>query len=503
MEYEVVIGLEVHAQLLTRSKIFCGCSTKFGSPPNTQICPVCTGMPGVLPVLNKQAVDYAIAAALATNCQVQRLSRFDRKNYFYPDLPKSYQISQFDLPIALGGYLEIENKLFLTGHPSPGHDEKSRLSPRAGEAPHQYPHSKRLGITRIHMEEDAGKSVHDIGPGSLVDLNRTGVPLIEIVSEPDMRSPEEAKAYLTQLRDILLYLGICDGNMEEGSFRCDANISLRPRGSDKLGTKTEMKNMNSFRFITKALHYEIKRQAALLDAGQTIKQESRLWDEKKGISLSMRSKEESHDYRYFPEPDLLPLIVDEGWVERIRKTLPELPREKRNRFVSQYGIPGYDGEVLTGSQALADYFESCVKLLNQPKLISNWIMGEVLRILKENSLDINEFPVTPDKLAGLLKLVDDGTVGANSAKKALEEAYKTGKDPQEIIRAKGMIQVSDEGEIKKIIQGVIKENPGPVADYKGGKTKTFGFLVGQVMKASRGKANPKVVNQLLKTMLEL
>ncbi|HDM76935.1 MAG TPA: Asp-tRNA(Asn)/Glu-tRNA(Gln) amidotransferase subunit GatB, partial [Deltaproteobacteria bacterium] len=462
MDYEVVIGLEVHAQLLTKSKIFCSCSTTFGAAPNTHTCPVCLGMPGVLPVLNKKVVEFALRLALATNCQIASYSQFARKNYFYPDLPKGYQISQYELPIAEHGWINIEVN---------------------GQA-------KKIGITRIHMEEDAGKLVHDeLKPVSYVDFNRTGVPLLEIVSEPDIRSSDEAVAYLKKLRDIVRYLEICDGNMEEGSFRCDANISLRPVGQKEFGTRTELKNMNSFRHVQRALDYEIKRQKSLLMEGKEIVQETRLWDESSGKTLGMRGKEEAHDYRYFPDPDLVPLRVDSDWIEEVRQTLPELPDEKRARFLSEYGLPEYDAEVLTASKDLADYFEACVKKYSQPKKISNWIMAELMRELNRENRDIKDCPVSPENLATLLSMIDDGTISGKIAKTVFAEMYKTGKDPKKIVEEKGLVQVTDKGEIAKVIDEVLSENPKQVEEYKGGKTKLLGFFVGQVMKKTQGKAN--------------
>lgn len=473
MDYEAVIGLEVHAQLKTASKLFCSCSTQFGSAPNSQVCPVCSGMPGILPVLNKKAIDYAIKMALAVNCQINPSNRFARKNYFYPDLPKAYQISQYAQPLAEFGYLDISAN---------------------GE-------SKRIGITRIHMEEDAGKLMHEGGTKSQVDFNRCGVPLIEIVSEPDIRSSEEAKEYMTALRDILDYLEICDCNMEEGSLRCDANISLRPKGQEKFGTKTELKNMNSFRFLQKALEYEIERQTHILDEGGTIIQETRLWDEGKGITLSMRTKEEAHDYRYFPEPDLVPVEVDDKWIEQLKSELPELPEARRSRFSSQYSIPEYDAKMLTGSKAVANYYEQCVKLYDDPKTVSNWILGELFRVLKEEKIAIDQCRITPKHLTGLLKEIRQGTISGKIAKTVFEEMAQTGKDPKIIISEKGLQQIADPAAVEEMIDKVFQEHPGPVADYRGGKQKSFGFLVGQVMKASRGKANPQLVNELLKKKL--
>jgi len=477
MKYEVVIGLEVHAQLKTQSKIFCSCSTEFGKPPNANTCPICLGMPGVLPVLNKKVVEYAIKACLATHCEVQPMSRFARKNYFYPDLPKGYQITQFELPIGLNGYINIQ----------------TNSSP------------KKIGLTRIHLEEDAGKSIHgeNLGrPGkSYVDYNRTGVPLIEIVSEPDLRSPAEAREYLTQLKAILDYAEVSDVNMEEGSLRCDANVSLRPVGQAELGTRTELKNINSFKFVQKALEYEIERQAKILDQGDAVVQETRLYDSAKGVTFPMRSKEEAHDYRYFPEPDLVPTVCDEAWIEAIQQSLPEMPEQKRERFVSDYGVPEYDAGVLTTSKALADYFETCVKLFDKPKIISNWIMGDLLRELKNDDKEIDDCPVTPERLADLLKLIDDGTISGKMAKTVFEDMYQTGKPPAEIVKAKGLMQITDESALLKMVEDVIAANPGQAADYKNGKDKLIGFFVGQVMQASKGQANPALVNKLLKEKL--
>ncbi len=477
MKYEVVIGLEVHAQLKTQSKIFCSCSTEFGKPPNANTCPICLGMPGVLPVLNRKVVEYAIKACLATHCEVQPMSRFARKNYFYPDLPKGYQITQFELPIGLAGHINIQTN---------------------GS-------SKTIGLTRIHLEEDAGKSIHgeNLGqPGnSYVDYNRTGVPLIEIVSEPDLRSPAEAREYLTQLKAILAYAEVSDVNMEEGSLRCDANVSLRPVGQKELGTRTEIKNINSFKFVQKALEYEIERQTKVLDRGETVVQETRLYDADKGVTFPMRSKEEAHDYRYFPEPDLVPIVCDDAWIDAIRQSLPELPEQKRERFVSAYGLPEYDAGVLTTSKALADYFESCVKLFDQPKTLSNWIMGELLRELKNSDQDIDDCPVTPERLTDLLKLIDDGTISGKMAKTVFEEMVASSKPPAEIIKAQGLTQITDESALRAMVEDVIAANPTQVADYKGGKDKLMGFFVGQIMKASKGQANPALVNQYLKDKL--
>lgn len=475
MEYEAVIGLEVHAQLLTESKIFCRCSTKFGAAPNTHTCPVCLGMPGVLPVLNRKAVEFTIRLALATNCTIANTSRFARKNYFYPDLPKGYQISQYEMPVAQHGWVDIE----INGE------------------------SKRIGITRIHLEEDAGKLVHDeTQPLSYVDFNRTGVPLVEIVSEPDLRTPKEASTFLKKLRDIVRYLAICDGNMEEGSLRCDANISLRPAGSKSLGVKTEVKNINSFRFVQKALEYEIKRQRAILQQGSTIVQETRLWASDEGVTHGMRGKEEAHDYRYFPDPDLVPVVVDEAWIEKVRSELPELPDAKKARFMKDYGLPEQDAVVLIGSKELATYFETCVGHFPQPKKVSNWIMGELLRELNRDERQIDQCPVSPEDLAHLLHLIDDGIISGKIAKTVFEEMYGTGKAPGVIVEEKGLKQVTDEGEIGKVIDSVIAAHPSQVQDYRSGKEKLLGFFVGQVMKETRGKANPKLVNEILREKLK-
>jgi len=474
MEYESVIGLEVHAQLLTRSKIFCGCSTTFGASPNTHTCPVCLGMPGSLPVLNKQVVELTMRMALATHCRIAPYSQFARKNYFYPDLPKGYQISQYELPLAENGWIEIETE---RGH-------------------------KRIRIHRIHMEEDAGKLIHDeFQPTSHVDLNRTGVPLIEIVSEPDIQSPEEAASYLRMIREILRYLEICDGNMEEGSLRCDANISLRPVATDELGVKAELKNMNSFRNVQRALEFEIRRQGALLDKGEPIVQETRLWDANRNVTLSMRGKEEAHDYRYFPDPDLVPISIDEAWIERVRKALPELPDSKRVRFGKEYDLPSYDAQVLTSSKALADYFEAVLEHYAQPKIVSNWIMSELLRELKRDERDIDACNVPPHQLAELLKMLDKDIISGKIAKSVFQEMYATGKNAGLIVQEKGLKQVKDEGTIESAIDEVLAENPREVDLYRSGKEKLFGFFVGQVMKKTKAKANPKIVNDILRTKL--
>lgn len=474
MTYEVVVGVEVHAQLRTRSKMFCGCGTTFGAAPNTLVCPVCLGLPGSLPVVNRTAVEMAIRAGLALNCTIETASRFARKNYFYPDLPKGYQISQYESPICANGWLDIQT----------------------GTA------TKRVRIRRAHLEEDAGKNVHETGTvSSRIDLNRAGTPLLEIVTEPDLRSPDEVVAYLKALRDLLVYLEVCDGNMEEGSFRCEPNLSLRPVGQAAYGTKVELKNINSFKFAKDAMEYEIKRQAKVLDEGGTIQQETRLWDLERGQTAVMRSKEEAHDYRYFPDPDLLPLTIDPAWIEALRATLPELPEAKQMRFVSDYGLPEYDAQVLTGSKALADYFEACVRLFPQSKTVSNFVMGELLRELNQSGLSADRSPVTPDRLAALLQLVERGTISLKVARDIFPDLYRSGASPERFVREKGLTQVSDEGALGLIIDEVLVKNPAQVGQYKSGKTQVLGFLVGQVMKASGGKANPGKVNELLREKL--
>jgi aspartyl-tRNA(Asn)/glutamyl-tRNA(Gln) amidotransferase subunit B len=474
MEFESVIGLEVHAQLKTKTKIFCGCSTAFGAPPNTHTCPVCLGMPGVLPVLNKKVVDYTLRMAIATHCEISRESRFARKNYFYPDLPKGYQISQYELPIAEHGYVDVMVNDSL----------------------------QRIGITRIHMEEDAGKLGHDPDrPVSMVDFNRTGVPLIEIVSEPDIRSPQAAGAYLRQLRSIVRYLGICDGNLEEGSFRCDANVSIRPQGDAKLGTRTELKNLNSFKHVEKALLYEISRQKEVLLDGGRIVQETRLWDPDKNKTASMRGKEEAHDYRYFPDPDLLPLVIDADWIEGIKKSLPELPDQKKKRFMDQFELPSYDADLLTSDRELADYFEDCVRIFQQPKTVSNWVMGSLLGMLNATDKTIDKSPVSPNNLAALLELIEAGVISGKIAKTVFDEMAQTGKPARKIVEEKGLVQITDTDAIDDAISKVITNNPTEVEAYKNGKTKLMGFFVGQVMRETRGKANPKLVNEILKKKL--
>lgn len=467
MEFETVIGLEIHAQLNTKTKIFCGCSTTFGAPPNSHTCPICLGMPGVLPVLNKAVVESAIKLGLATNSVINRFNQFARKNYFYPDLPKGYQTSQFDLPIVGRGDIEIE----VDGQ------------------------KKMIGITRIHMEEDAGKLIHDeVDPVTHVDLNRTGTPLLEIVSEPDMRSPQEAVAYLKKLHAIVRYLGICDGNMQEGSFRCDANISLRPVGQEEFGTRTELKNMNSFRHVQAALEYEVRRQRDMLLDGESIVQETLLWNPDKNCSESMRGKEDAHDYRYFPCPDLVPVEISDEWIERIRESLPELPDEKKLRFETEYKLPEYDSVLLTADRAVADYFEKVAKAGVQPKKASNWIMTELLRELKGE--DISTCKVDPVQLASLLTMVEKNTISGKIAKTVFSDMMESGKDAETIVKEKNLVQVSDAGELMAIVNEIIAANPTQADDYRNGKTKIMGFFVGQLMQKTKGKANPKMANDL-------
>ncbi len=483
-DFEPVIGLEVHAQLLTTTKAFCGCSTKFGNEPNSNVCPVCLGMPGTLPVLNTNLVEYILRMGLAVNCRVAARSVFARKNYFYPDLPKGYQISQYEEPICANGFVEIDVE--------PGG-------------------RKRIGITRIHMEEDAGKSIHDLDVDTLVDVNRCGVPLIEIVSEPDLRSPAEAYAYLTRIKQIVTYLGICDGNMEEGSLRCDANVSIRRTGATALGTKTEVKNMNSFRNVERALGYEIDRQIQLVRDGGAVVQETLLWDADQSIAIPMRSKEEAHDYRYFPDPDLVPVLVDEPWIERVRSALPELPTPRRNRFVEQLGLPLYDAEVLTTERGIAEYFESVVTLLGtkgrkstqeNAKAASNWVMTDVLRVISERKVAIGDFPVEPVRLAALLGLIQDGTISGTIAKQVFALMLESHDDPQSIVEREGLVQVSDTKAIEQIVEAVLLANQQQVLKYLAGNEKIFGFFVGETMRRMKGKGNPAVINNVLKQTLE-
>ncbi len=475
MPFEPVIGLEVHAQLKTNTKIFCSCSTRFGSPPNANTCPVCTGMPGMLPVLNKKAVSFAIKAGLATNCRINHESRFDRKNYFYPDLPKGYQISQYAAPIAEHGHLDIDTE---------------QNGP------------KTIGITRIHMEEDAGKLIHDAARAiSKVDLNRTGVPLIEIVSEPDIRSAKEAGAYLRKLHAILRYIDVCDGNMEEGSFRCDANVSLRPKGQKEFGIRAELKNLNSFKNVEKAITYEIQRQTYVLDDGKQVSQETRLWDPDRNKTFSMRGKEEAHDYRYFPDPDLVPLIVDDAWISAVEQEIPELPDAKKSRFIQSYGLAEYDADVLTASMELADFFEQTAADLKDKKQAANWVMTQLLGMLNAKGLSISQTPVTADAFSKLLKLIETNKINAGAAKTVFEIMVETSKDPGTIVREKNLEQVSDQSELEELVARIIEDNPNEVAAYRDGKTKLFSFFMGQIMKETRGKADPKIVGQLFKKLL--
>ena len=477
-QYEPVIGLEVHLQLSSRSKIFCACSTRFGDPPNSNVCPVCLGLPGALPVLNRAAVEMAMKAALALHCRINSFSRFARKNYFYPDLPKGYQISQYEQPLAEHGQLMIR----ATGEP------------------------KRIDITRVHLEEDAGKSIHDgfsdSDRRSYVDLNRSGVPLIEIVSEPDLRSSDEAHEYLVRLKEILHYLEVSDCNMEEGSLRCDANVSVRRRGSPEFGVKTEVKNLNSFRFLQKALDYEINRQVAVLEAGGAISQETRLWNLDEQKTVGMRSKEYAHDYRYFPEPDLLPLVINDEWREQVRATLPELPEARRQRFLTQYGLREYDAGVLTASRALADYYEQAAQAAGDPRAAAHWVQGELLGALNAAGKEIREAPVSAQRLGELVRLIGDGTISGKIAKNIFEKMFASGKAAHQLIAEEGLAQISDPAALEPLIQKLIAANPKQLAQYRGGKTGVFGYFVGQVMKATRGQANPALVNELLKRHLE-
>ena len=474
MQFESVIGLEIHAQLATQSKIFCSCSTQFGNPPNESTCPVCLGLPGALPVLNRRVVEFAIRLGLATNCTIRLDSQFSRKNYFYPDLPKAYQISQFDRPICENGWLDIE----LEGQ------------------------TKRIRITRIHMEEDAGKLIHEEhGDSSFVDLNRAGVPLLEIVSEPDLRTPEEAKAYMEKMHSIVSYLGISEGDMEKGHFRCDANVSLRPMGQEKFGTRTETKNLNSFRFVQQAITYEIARQTEDILDGKRILQETRLWDSVKKNTYSMRSKEEAHDYRYFPDPDLPVVKISSGFVEQIRDQLPELPDVKKRRFMELFGLSTYDAEVLVADKEVAEYFEEVVATNADPKLVCNWISGELMRLMNENKVDVRNVGIPANSLASLINFLHEGSISGKIAKTVFEEMVQSGEDPATIIEARGLKQVSDEGALRRLLETLLENNPKQVKQYRTGKTQIKGFFVGQVMKETRGQANPQIVNQLLEKLL--
>lgn len=479
MKYEAVIGLEVHTELQTKTKIFCSCRTSFGADPNTNVCPVCLGLPGVLPVLNKKVLEYAVRAGLALNCEISRFSKFDRKNYYYPDLPKNFQTSQFDLPICEHGYLDVEVE---------------------GE-------KRRIRITRAHMEEDAGKLVHHgtsitDSDYSLVDYNRTGTPLLEIVSEPDMRSAKEAVAYMEKMRAILQYVGISDCRMEEGSLRCDANVSVRPIGQKELGTKTEIKNINSFKGVERAIEYEAMRQAELLEDGGKVVQETRTWDEKEGVTKSMRTKEEANDYRYFPEPDLVPFTVSDEYIENIRKSLPELPDARKERYMKEFGLSSEDAVFMTNDKATADYFEAAVEAGADPKACVNWLMGEFASQLSTDGIEIAKAPVSAENLAALLKLISKGTISGKIAKKVFATMWKEGGNPEEIVKAQGLVQISDTAELSKLVDEVVGKNPKAVEDFKAGKKKAVGALVGQIMKATKGKANPRVINELLNKKLQ-
>ena len=468
-DYEVVIGLEVHAELSTKTKIFCSCPTEFGGEPNTHCCPVCMAMPGALPVLNKKVVEYAIKAGLATNCSITRVSKNDRKNYFYPDLPKSYQISQYDMPLCTKGYVEIKTE----------------------------DGTKKIGLVRIHIEEDAGKLNHDeFGRGSLVDLNRSGVPLIEIVSEPDMRSVEEADSYLKKLKSILEYIEVSDCKMQEGSLRADVNVSVRKKGAKELGIRTEMKNMNSFRSITRAIEYEAERQIEVIENGGKIEQETLRWDEVSGKTFSMRDKENAQDYRYFPEPDLAIINISDEMIENIKKTLPEMPESRHERYIKEFKLPEYDSNILTSSKYLSDLFEKATAKCNNPKAVSNWIMTDITRILNEKEQEPNDIPFTAEELGKLVILIDKGIISSKIAKQVLEELFENPKDPEDIIKEKGWIQISDEGAIKEVVTKILEANPASIADYKAGKDRALGFLVGQAMKETRGKANPQLLNKM-------
>ncbi len=479
MKYEAVIGLEVHTELQTKTKIFCSCRTSFGADPNTNVCPVCLGLPGVLPVLNKKVLEYAVRAGLALNCEISRFSKFDRKNYYYPDLPKNFQTSQFDLPICEHGYLDVEVE---------------------GE-------KRRIRITRAHMEEDAGKLVHHgtsitDSDYSLVDYNRTGTPLLEIVSEPDMRSAKEAVAYMEKMRAILQYVGISDCRMEEGSLRCDANVSVRPVGQKELGTKTEIKNINSFKGVERAIEYEAMRQAELLEDGGKVVQETRTWDEKEGVTKSMRTKEEANDYRYFPEPDLVPFTVSDEYIENIRKSLPELPDARKERYMKEFSLSSEDAVFMTNDKATADYFEAAVEAGADPKACVNWLMGEFASQLSTDGIEIAKAPVSAENLAALLKLISKGTISGKIAKKVFATMWKEGGNPEEIVKAQGLVQISDTAELSKLVDEVVGKNPKAVEDFKAGKKKAVGALVGQIMKATKGKANPRVINELLNKKLQ-
>lgn len=474
-DYEVIIGLEVHAELSTKTKAFCGCTTEFGGDVNTHCCPICTGMPGTLPVLNRRVVEYAIKAGLATNCEITRYGKQDRKNYFYPDLPKAYQISQFDLPLCVGGHVDIET-------------ENGK---------------KSIGLTRIHIEEDAGKLLHDVVPGkSLVDYNRCGVPLIEIVSEPDMRSAEEAKAFLEELKSILECLEVSDCKMQEGSLRCDINVSVRPFGQKEFNTRTEMKNVSSFSAAYRAIQYEAKRQIEEMEDGRTIKQQTLRWSDEDGENYALRSKEDAHDYRYFPEPDLVPIVVTDEMIESIRALIPELPSAKRTRFVKEYGITEYEAGLISASKDMSAYFEACAKLGAKPKTVANWLLGDIARLINETNIEFSELKISPEALAAFIALIEKGTISNTAGKKVIEIMFETEKAPDVIVKEEGLEQVNDEGALRKIVEEVLANNQKSVDDYRGGKTNALGFLVGQTMRLSKGKANPQTMNALLKEYLD-
>lgn len=474
-DYEVIIGLEVHAELSTKTKAFCGCTTEFGGDVNTHCCPICTGMPGTLPVLNRRVVEYAIKAGLATNCEITRYGKQDRKNYFYPDLPKAYQISQFDLPLCVGGHVDIET-------------ENGK---------------KSIGLTRIHIEEDAGKLLHDVVPGkSLVDYNRCGVPLIEIVSEPDMRSAEEAKAFLEELKSILECLEVSDCKMQEGSLRCDINVSVRPFGQKEFNTRTEMKNVSSFSAAYRAIQYEAKRQIEEMEDGRTIKQQTLRWSDEDGENYALRSKEDAHDYRYFPEPDLVPIVVTDEMIESIRALIPELPSAKRARFVKEYGVTEYEAGLISASKDMSAYFEACAKLGAKPKTVANWLLGDIARLINETNIEFSELKISPEALAAFIALIEKGTISNTAGKKVIEIMFETEKAPDVIVKEEGLEQVNDEGALRKIVEEVLANNQKSVDDYRGGKTNALGFLVGQTMRLSKGKANPQTMNALLKEYLD-
>ncbi|HOJ78253.1 MAG TPA: Asp-tRNA(Asn)/Glu-tRNA(Gln) amidotransferase subunit GatB [Bacillota bacterium] len=479
-DYEIVIGLEVHAELKTKSKIFCGCPTEFGGEPNSHVCPVCLGLPGALPVLNETALDYTILAGLALNCEIAHYSKFDRKQYFYPDLPKAYQISQYDLPFCKNGWIEVTA------------EDGTK---------------KKAGIIRVHLEEEAGKTVHS-GTGildsdyALQDYNRCGIPLIEIVGAPDLRSPREAREYLEKLKLLLQYAGVSDCKMEEGSLRCDANISIRPKGSKEFGVLAEIKNMNSFKAVQAALEYEAERQADLLDSGEKMVKQTRTWDENKGITVFMRSKEDASDYRYFPDPDLLPVIIEADRVARLRTLLPEMPDSRRQRYINEWGLPEYDAGVISSSRELADFFEAAVKEYGEAKTVSNWVMGEFLRLLNQEKIEISAAKISPSQLVQMLKMIDAGTISGKIAKTVFEEMFKTGNDPAQVVKEQGLVQISDAGELEALAQKIIAANPKSVADYLGGKEQAIGYLVGQMMKETKGRANPGMVNELLRKELD-